>query len=69
MGACNPSDRMREAAASDVEEFFIVATRIRVCEAGALLLCYKYFALDCSSIKKSETKRVGVLLWAEKRRS
>jgi len=55
MGACNPSDRMREAAASDVEEFFIVA--IRVCEAGALLLCYKYFALDCSRTKKSETKR------------
>ena len=52
MGACNPSDRMREAAASDVEEFFIVA--IRVCEAGALLLCY--FALDCSSRKKSKTK-------------
>ena len=42
MGACNPSDRMREAAASDVEEFFIVwqfvSVRRVLCDFATLLL-------------------------------
>ena len=60
MGACNPSDRMRDAAASDVE-FFIVAIRVReACSATSTLLV---------KIVREVRRSVVVMLWVGKRRA